>query len=228
MPELNQGDIFKRLREGDFEVAVVLGHIGFNHMEVCWRPFADSEPTLTHIQDPFSEIPNQPWQISSGQWLWFVPAQHNHGMTERELEAVLDEAIMWARTEGHTSIVTNGVANTGHGMDTDANRYSDDQRVQFLIRYSAEKENALGIKIELISLNDPYRFYKLIPLPYRFYKLIPLRYGLESVKVVIHFLLDTRVRIDRQHPLVARTSQSPHSAQQFLPNCVKLAQDPKR
>ena len=64
--------------------------------------------------------------------------------------------------------------------------------------------------------------------PYRFYKLIPLRYGLESVKVVIHFLLDTRVRIDRQHPLVARTSQSPHSAQQFLPNCVKLAQDPKR
>ena len=49
--------------------------------------------------------------------------------------------------------------------------------------------------------------------PHRFNILILLRCGLESIKVVIHFPFDTRVRIDRQHPFVAGTSQSSHSTQ---------------
>ena len=65
-------------------------------------------------------------------------------------------------------------------------------------------------------------------LPYRFYKLILLRRGLESVKVVMHFLFDTRVRIDRQHPFVARTSQASDSTQQLVPYRAKLAEYPKR
>ena len=64
--------------------------------------------------------------------------------------------------------------------------------------------------------------------PYRFYKLILLRRGLESVKVVMHFLFDTRVRIDRQHPFVARTSQASDSTQQLVPYRAKLAEYPKR
>ena len=66
------------------------------------------------------------------------------------------------------------------------------------------------------------------PRPYRFYKLILLRRGLESVKVVMHFLFDTRVRIDRQHPFVARTSQASDSTQQLVPYRAKLAEYPKR
>ena len=77
-------------------------------------------------------------------------------MTERKLTAVLNDAIPWAREAGHTLIVTNGIANTDHGTDTDWNRYSDDQRVQFLIHYSVEQENLFGIAIELISLNDAF------------------------------------------------------------------------
>ena len=50
-------------------------------------------------------------------------------------------------------------------------------------------------------------------LPHRFNILILLRSGLESIKVVIHFPFDTRVGIDRQHPFVARTSQSSDSTQ---------------
>ena len=156
MPTLHQGDIFERLKEGGVEAAIVFGHIGLNEMAVRWRAFADTEVTLTHIQDPFFEIPNEPRRISSGQWLWFVPAQDNHGMSERELKAVLNNAILWATESGHTSIATNGIANTDHGMDTDANRYSDDQRVSFLILYSVAQENSLRISIELISLNDAF------------------------------------------------------------------------
>ena len=57
------------------------------------------------------------------------------------------------------------------------------------------------------------RHVELLGGPCRFYKLILLRLGLESIKVVIQFPLDTRVRIDRQHPFVARTSQSSDSTQ---------------
>ena len=52
-----------------------------------------------------------------------------------------------------------------------------------------------------------------IGIPYRFYKLILLRSGLESVKIVIHFPFDARIRIDRQHPFVARPSQPSDSTQ---------------
>ena len=49
--------------------------------------------------------------------------------------------------------------------------------------------------------------------PYRFNILIVLRSGSESIKVVIHFSFDTRICIDRQHPLVAGASQSSDSVQ---------------
>ena len=77
-------------------------------------------------------------------------------MTEKELKAVLNDAVSWAREAGYTLIVTNGIANTDHGTNTGANQYSDDRRVQFLILYSVAQENSFGIAIELISLNDVF------------------------------------------------------------------------
>ena len=155
MPTLNQGNIFERLQE-NHAIAIVFGHIGFNEMGVRWRAFKNAEPTLTHIQDPFSEIPNEPRCIPTGQWLWFVPDQNNHGMPEEELETVLNRALSWAKNEGHRLIITNGISDTDHGTDTNANRYSDNQRAIFLIRYSQEKEREDSVKIELISLNDVF------------------------------------------------------------------------
>ena len=60
---------------------------------------------------------------------------------------------------------------------------------------------------------SPGRKEEFGSVPYRFNRMILLRHGLESIKVVIHFPFDTRIRIDRQHPFVARTSQSSDSAQ---------------
>ena len=64
-----------------------------------------------------------------------------------------------------------------------------------------------------MALGAQHRAVEVERDPCRFYKLILLRLGLESIKVVIQFPLDTRVRIDRQHPFVARTSQSSDSTQ---------------
>lgn len=154
MPRLTQGNIFEKLQEN--HVAIVFGHIGFNEMSACWRAFKNTEPTLVPIQDPFSEIPNEPRCTSTGQWLWFVPDQDNRGMSERELEAVLNRALSWAINEGYRLIITNGISDTDHGTDTNANRHSDNQRAEFLIRYSQEKERESSAKIELISLNDVF------------------------------------------------------------------------
>lgn len=156
MPTLKQGDIFERLQEHD--LAIVFGHIGLNHMALSWRMFSRAERTLAHIDDPFSTMPNKPQRISSGQWLWFVAEERNHGMTDDQLKGALDRALLWARREGHGRIVTNGIADTDHGTETQANRASDDRRVRLLIDYATQKEiEANGtLCIELVSLNDAF------------------------------------------------------------------------
>ena len=154
MPKLSKGDIFERLREN--EVAIVFGHIGLNQMAVHWRAFKESERTLSHVRDPFSCMPNEPTYVSESKWIWFVPEQKNHGMTDRELKGVLDRVFSWVREKRLRLIVTNGVSDIDHGMNTDSNIHSDDQRVQFLIHYSKEKEKEFPITIELVSLNDAF------------------------------------------------------------------------
>ncbi len=152
MPELIQGNIFEILRER--QLAIIFGHIGFDQMGASWRAFQDVEQEVAQIRDPFTERPNDPLQLLSGPWLWFVPAQENQGMTEAELTAVLDRAFAWAREKGLSSVITNGISDIDHGRDTDRNRNSDDQRAQFLIHYSQEQERDGSVRITLISLND--------------------------------------------------------------------------
>ena len=156
MPALKRGDIFQRLQGHD--LAIVFGRIGINHMACCWRKFSSAERTLSHVHDPFSTMPNMPQRISSGQWLWFVPEGPNHGMTDDELKRALDRALSWAQVEGHRHIVTNGISDTDHGTDTQANRASDDRRVRLLVEYATQKEIESNgtLRIELVSLNDAF------------------------------------------------------------------------
>ena len=156
MPMLKQGDIFKRLHKHD--LAIVFGHMGFNDMASCWRDFSKAERTLANITDPFTMLPNRPHRISGGQWLWFVPAGENHGMTEDELQRTLDRALSWAQANEHTCIVTNGISDIDHGTDAQANRASDDRRARFLIAYVTQKEAKSNdtLCIELVSLNDVF------------------------------------------------------------------------
>jgi hypothetical protein len=152
MPQLNQGDVFKSRAE----LGVIFGHIGFNHMHQLWRTFASQYPHLADINDPFVAFANDPQSTAGNRWLWFVPEDDNHGMTEARLTVTLNTILSWALTNTITSIVTNGIANTDHGHDTAYNRQSDDQRARFLITYATDAEQTNGVTIELVSLNDVF------------------------------------------------------------------------
>lgn len=156
MRTLKQGDIFERLKEHD--LAIVFGHIGLNVMAPYWKRFKRTEPTLEFISDPFSELPNKPHRVSSGHYLWFVPAGKNNGLTDDQLRSALDSAFSWAKKEGLRSVVTNGISDTDHGTDSEANRLSDDRRVRFLVDYAKQKEESAddNFTIEFVSLNDAF------------------------------------------------------------------------
>jgi hypothetical protein len=156
MPRQAQGVIFAAVNERRADLAIIFGHVGFNEMRQRWRAFVASIANLSHVRDPFSELPGAPLRSPNGVWLWFVPEQQNHGMAEPTLTSALDAALAWAKSAGIRSIITNGIADTDHGHDTAANRTSDDKRARFLVAYTTEQERVAGFSIELISLNDVF------------------------------------------------------------------------
>lgn len=156
MPTYLQGDIFKASGALNAELAIVFGHIGFNPMAVCWRDNSQSHPRLGNIQDPFTEIPNLPIRVAPDRWLWFVPAGENIGLTDLELATALDAALRWAELNGLRTIMTNGIREPDHGLDTEKNRLSDDARAHYLIDYASKYEANHEITIMLTSLNDVF------------------------------------------------------------------------
>jgi hypothetical protein len=154
MPVSSQGDIFDAALR--VQLAIVFGHVGFNEMRQCWDAFAENEPGIPKVQDPFAKLADHAIEWSKGKWLWFVAEQEDHGMTDEKLTSVLDAALSWASTNGIVTIATNGIANTDHGMITAQNRHSDEQRAAFLQAYAHEAEQKYGVSVELISLNDVF------------------------------------------------------------------------
>ena len=133
---------------------IVFGRLGFNQINMFWRPFAEQHPELRISHNPFRECPRQPIACD-GHVLWFVAEEDNHGMTDDQVTAALDEALEWAKANRIKSIATNGIMNSErHGHDARINRQIDDQRAAYLIAYAARVEEALGIRFELISLCD--------------------------------------------------------------------------
>ena len=155
MPVLREGNIFERFCDND--VAIIFGHIGFNQMGATWHEFQESENVFQGIEDPFSEIPNEPHEIREGKFIWFVPEANDGGMEDMELIATLDRIFSWIEKTGHMRIVMNGIRDIGHWKDTEQNRRSDNGRVRLLILYSIKREKrARGLRVELISLNDAF------------------------------------------------------------------------
>ena len=167
MPRFTQGDIFDAIQDGRADLAIIFGHIGFNQMSYRWTEFAggiEAVGSLASVRDPFSELPHRPQRVADRHWLWFVPARENHGMTDDEVQRALDSALLWATEQGLRSIATNGIANTDHGPDAARNRRSDDQRAALLAEYASRQEEALGLEIELVSLNDVFVRHVAQPL----------------------------------------------------------------
>lgn len=140
MPSLNQGDIFAATVDNQCELTIVFGHIGMNDMSRFWQDFAGTQPKLDRVHDPFSEISGRPVEFQERQWLWFVPDGENHGLTNSQLTAVLKDALTWGAGKSVKSVMTNGIANIDHGIDTTSNQASDNARAQFLIDLAATLE----------------------------------------------------------------------------------------
>jgi hypothetical protein len=156
MPQLSQGDVFEVIDSSRAELAVVFGHIGFNEMQQYWVNFSAHHSELVGVRDPFKALVNGPIQISKERWLWFVPEEKNHGMTDGNLVNALNTALSWASMQHIKFVTTNGVANVDCGRDTAYNLQSYDQRARFLVDYATAIEKQYGISIELISLNDVF------------------------------------------------------------------------
>lgn len=144
MPKLTQGNIFDAAERTP--LAVVFGHIGFNLMSVHWRTFAERNPKLLDLSNPFLEKPRQPIEWAEGRWLWMVPCTDAEGLTEAEHEKALGEAVAWALQNGISSIVTNGAADKSSDLE------SKSARAEWLIAYASALETSHGITVDLISL----------------------------------------------------------------------------
>jgi hypothetical protein len=115
MPHFLQGDIFQTAIENQHDLAVVFGHLGFNQMGPTWRAFRDHVPVLANIRDPFNQLVGQPHPIRTHQWIWFIPEERNHGMTDSTLTDVVKEVMEWAEARGIRTVITNGIADVDHG-----------------------------------------------------------------------------------------------------------------
>lgn len=148
MPRLAQGDIFDAAKHS--QLTVVLGRIGFNQMAFHWRRFSTLSSELLSITDPFIEKPRQPIAWRDDRWLWMIPVEEEHGLTDKELEEALDEAVAWAVKSGVKSMATNGAA------DATQSGNSRDERAAWLITYARATEESHGLVVELVSLSDVY------------------------------------------------------------------------
>jgi len=155
MPSSLHGDIFKEITHKAYDLAVIFGHIGFNEMSLSWREFRGLYSNLADVPDPFTMFGGQPVLIGNAQWIWFVPEEHNHGLTDQRLSEILSEVVKWCRSNNICSVITNGIADIDHTGVTAENRMSDDRRARYLRDYLCKHEGD-GLNFTLISLNDVF------------------------------------------------------------------------
>jgi hypothetical protein len=158
MPTYHSGDIFRTARDEKYELAIVFGHLGYNELGQKWGEFVENS-LWTGIKDPFLPgFAGKAQMYLENQWMWFVSAYSAYGMNDCDLVKNLDEALDWAKGRGLRRIITNGINQPGHGMNTIQNRASDDERTVFLVDYLTRREgdDGIGDGIALISLNDVF------------------------------------------------------------------------
>lgn len=148
-----QGDIFQFGIDKNCDFILVFGHVGMNEMANTWNRFRVGLSTeLSAINDPFHDI-HGPVLFSPGKWIQFVSERENHGMADEDLKHCINEALGWAARSGLKRLITNGIMDTGHGIDTAHNRSSDDRRVIYINKLLSNHEKEFE-SITLISLND--------------------------------------------------------------------------
>jgi hypothetical protein len=160
MPKFLQGDILKEGLDKPYDAAFVFGHCGLNEMAGAWEEAQRRVPAWESIRNPFDNNCHIQQTVPGGTPLWwFVEEKENHGMTDEQLRESYQGLFENANQHGAKNIITNGISDVDHGISTEANRLSDDNRVRVIIEMmtSYKKE---GFDVTLISLNDAYIRFK--------------------------------------------------------------------
>ncbi len=153
---LIQSNIFECDFSQENTLVIIFGYIGFNEMSISWRDFSRHHREFNKINNPFNQMPNEPIQLATQGWFWFVPTSDNHGIPTDELEKILNNIFTWVKNNSIYNVITNGVKNINHGHNTQSNRESDDERVRYIIKYMTRVESNEVCKITLTSRNDAF------------------------------------------------------------------------
>jgi hypothetical protein len=100
MPKFLQGDV---LEQPD-QLLIVFGRYGFNTMGAMWIGFAKRYGLA--MGDRFIPGNVKPWSFAPGRFIATVAESRNHGMSDAELQEVLDRLIAWAKEHGIKTIAT--------------------------------------------------------------------------------------------------------------------------
>ena len=112
---------------------------------------------LIEVPDPFVVFGfENPLMLENGCRLVLVPEEENRGIADERLVAIVAQIEDFIRTHGVRTLITNGVMNTDHDGNSEANRASDDRRAQDLIRRFAALEGRRGVEATLIDLKDVF------------------------------------------------------------------------
>ncbi len=160
MPEYIKGDIYTVALDGHYDMAVVFGQRS-NLMAHTWHDAQRRVGKWRRLKNPFGAHSNKPVEIESNtRFWWFVPAEQNFGMSTEQLLKTFKKIFEWAKKNNIKTIITNGISDTDHGhdiygYDINANRASDNRRVQ-LISDTMQAYEREGFAVTLISMNDAY------------------------------------------------------------------------
>ena len=151
-----QSNIFDVDKSDENQLVVVFGHIGFNHMGVSYKRFAQSHSEFARIRNPFKEFSDQPVKLDNGSWFWFIGAEENHGLSTDRLKAKLDSILTWIARNTISSFVTNGISDINKNGITSDNKTSDDSHASFIMDYISNKKLHTSCDITLIIMNDVF------------------------------------------------------------------------
>ena len=155
MPHLRQGDVLSIAKTEEFDLAIVFGHLGYNHMDLTWQNFKQGIDFWNETENPFDpDVSDLPHQFNNNKWIWFVGAKENNGITDEDFQLFIVRALTWANMHQLRRVITNGIMDVDHGRQSVANRASDDRRTDLLFSLVRPFEEVLDVT--LVSLNDVF------------------------------------------------------------------------
>ena len=154
-----KGDIFSYA--GYYDLTIVAGHIGLNELGALWRNFQRRYPEFEKVDNPFMEIGRKFVKLEDSKYIYFMPEEENHGISDDILKRELKAIFVTARKMGIKTIIFNGIRNTNDSIYVGLIESSDEPRIKLIVDFvSRYLKKGFGFKeISLVTLGDDFIKY---------------------------------------------------------------------